>query len=449
MQFFVYKSNRILVKQKSFIMDLNNDAMRFFRQQESDEADYIPSNGGGGGEDFFPRAKNGAPPFASSDPSFLFFENAQDNGRFPGVGSGGGGGGSKRSSSAAALIQRGDYISFEDICALNFRQQRKREIEKRRKIEVARRNYAEIGDARVALDETEAELELAEAATNTLYYSSCSDDEFVLEATLNQMQSTGIAAPPPRFEEDSVAAAAVSAAAAAAAAAAPESAAPVASLVVEQEKLRHCERVAQLRASIATERQRLGETAPVCFKCSFGSSKHDSVRAADVRELFALMEREVGRRDFRAIAKSVHRFFKYKIYIPAIRRGRQLSMWRTRDIFMHLQKHENEPRVMICRNISMLNDLAEVLRDKTHVRDPENPEKTIVNVNNIRELRETLKLAHAFACSEPKRMIFYDDSAAINVGAAASNRTTGAFSTHTTPSTMILKRDFSGAGKTT
>jgi len=276
-----------------------------------------------------------------------------------------------------------------------------------------------------------AELVAAELDENVMYYSSCSDDEEVLKFELVKYGHTTASVEQRRAETGSSSHCgrdhvpsgarlfdepdAVLPDADSSSERQPSNEAAQWAESVESKRAR----IVQLRQHVHRERRRRGVVADECFKCMWGNARYDAVYAKPLHQCFALMEQEIGRRELRAVAKTVHEFFKHAIYLPMLRSGRQVPMWRTRTIYEHLMEHECEPRIQLYRQLRTLNTLQSVLIDETHVRDP-TTDKVRPDVPTIRALLDVIKLSQQLSTVNPKQMVFYDDKSALNLGSATS-----------------------------
>jgi len=177
------------------------------------------------------------------------------------------------------------------------------------------------------------------------------------------------------------------------------------------------QRVAEMRDHLHREKTRRGVVAEQCFKCMYGNERYDSVYAEPLAQLCKLMEQEIGRRDLRAVSRTVHLYFKNAIYLPMLKAGRYVPMWRTRSIYEHLTEHETEPRVQLYRQIKTLNTLQSVLIDKQ-------TGEVKVNVPVVRALVDIIKTSNQLQSVDPKKMLFYNDKASIDLAAAGANSNT-------------------------
>lgn len=318
-----------------------------------------------------------------------------------------------------------------------------------------------IGKTRVVAPSATIQSELAAIAIpdDAMYYSSCSEDEDVLNNTL--LLLNGGAPPLPHsddehahvFEEDDAEPpsnrprreathervrvpddfpfAEPAAGTGSSASSAEE---PMPAGMFEDPRSRR-ERINRLRVEVQKEWRRHGNPAPECYRCMWGNSNYDAANAEVMHELFSLLDREIGRRDFRAIAKTVHKYFKAAIYTPLVRAGKRMFMWRTRDIYAHLMKHEREPRVITNRLIDNAMRLCDVMFNETHTINAVTKQIS-VNEKNVRAWGDLVKILHTLMNTNPTKMINYDDNAPITLAAKRPGASTA--------STLSVTTAFSG-----
>jgi hypothetical protein len=187
------------------------------------------------------------------------------------------------------------------------------------------------------------------------------------------------------------------------------------------------ERAQHLQYQIRMERVRRGNPAPDCVKCRWGQIANLRVNSDDMQRLFEMMESDLGRYDFREVAKRVHRYYKYQIYLPCISSGIDMPMWRTRDIYDHLTTHDNEPRLQLFRHVRKTSDLLGYLYNNV-VQEDEISKRPIIDTKMVKAYNETmttfLRLQHA----QPSKMLFYDERAKFDFAAAVRQTTTSSAS---------------------
>lgn len=180
------------------------------------------------------------------------------------------------------------------------------------------------------------------------------------------------------------------------------------------------ERVKMMRMQLRKVKRERGVVADVCVKCMYGNERFDGVYAQPLHEVFKFLEQQIGTGNFRAAARSTHLMYKHRVYLPFRKAGRYVPMWRTRTIYEHIMRHEMEPRVQLGRQIQLLNKLADILADETHMKDKETGEVK-ANVPVVRALLDTVKTAHQLQLTDPKKMVFYNDKSEVQLGATASS----------------------------
>ena len=199
-------------------------------------------------------------------------------------------------------------------------------------------------------------------------------------------------------------------------------------------------RLSTLRKHLYDEKRRRGLVADECFKCMHGNERYDAVFARPMQQCFELMEREIGRCEFRAIAKKTHSFFKHALYLPMQRIGLKIPMWRTRKVHEHLLHHESEPRVKVLLHKRMVESQLRVLHNQTQGRDDETGRvaPSAANLNSYIKMHE---LWLKYVNSDPSKMVGYDDKANINLG-DASRQNAGAGAGGSATSNTALQSRF-------
>jgi hypothetical protein len=276
-----------------------------------------------------------------------------------------------------------------------------------------------------------SEMAAASVSSNAMYYSSCSEDEDVLLNTIKLLRHDS-PSHAPMFEEDrpsdpkrarrgdtsTTVPELFQPTPTATHSSAEDSAA---ANTIHEEGSSRRERINRLRVQLVDERRRCGNPAPECFYCMWGNAAYDSANARPVHDLFALMHSEIGRREMRAVAKTVHKYFKDAIYLPMVNAGKRMFMWRTRDIYRHLTEHDCEPRVVIYRTMQELNMLTSSLINETHSVNPRTKQIT-THPNNIRAYLDAKKFQWQLMNTNPKKLIYFDERANIDFAAASSTR---------------------------
>jgi hypothetical protein len=182
-------------------------------------------------------------------------------------------------------------------------------------------------------------------------------------------------------------------------------------------------RLLTLKNHLQKERRRRGVVAEVCVKCTYGNRQYDEIFAKPLQECFALLEREIGRSDPRAIAKMVHKHYKHEIFLKMAALGKAVPMWRTRTIYEHLMQHDNEPRIRVWRQLRIIDKLQNVLVDETHTVDKETGEVK-PDIQTIKTIVDLMKVGLQMSTTNVKNMFGYDDKAAIDVGKALRQNAT-------------------------
>jgi hypothetical protein len=331
-----------------------------------------------------------------------------------------------RSIAAATALAEGD----EDVAAAVAKEDDDDNDEKLISPEVDRL----VGGTVVPSAVLSSEMAAASVSSNAMYYSSCSEDEDVLLNTIKLLRHDSPShAASAAFEEDrpsdpkrarrgdtSTAVPELFQPAPATTHSSAEDSADANANIHEEGSSRR-ERINRLRVQLVDERRRCGNPAPECFYCMWGNAAYDSANARPVHDLFALMHSEIGRREMRAVAKTVHKYFKDAIYLPMVNAGKRMFMWRTRDIYRHLTEHDCEPRVVIYRTMQELNMLTSSLINETHSVNPRTKQIT-THPNNIRAYLDAKKFQWQLMNTNPKKLIYFDERANIDLSAASSTR---------------------------
>lgn len=185
-------------------------------------------------------------------------------------------------------------------------------------------------------------------------------------------------------------------------------------VLFEEQQESKRERIHRLKVLIRKEQKRRGNPPAECFKCMWGNPQYDAVNALPAHQLTMLMESEIGRLELRAIAKLVHKFYKHAIYLPMVRAGKKIFMWRTRDVYLHLTEHTYEPTVQRYRDVRKIDALIDVLLNETHTFDPKT-HRLVAVVPNINSLERMMKLKWMLMEKKDTRnMAFYDENASFN-----------------------------------
>ena len=104
-----------------------------------------------------------------------------------------------------------------------------------------------------------------------------------------------------------------------------------------------------------------------CFVCGYTREDAPIVANKDLRQLLELFYNPNGS-DLRRHARAVHVFYKTRIWRNAEWRQQQLPLWRTRDVYVCLTKHQMEPRLVIRKHLSMIDTLIESTVATAHMQ---------------------------------------------------------------------------------
>jgi hypothetical protein len=122
-----------------------------------------------------------------------------------------------------------------------------------------------------------------------------------------------------------------------------------------------------------------------CFACMWGArpdlgGKDHHIDASAVNQMLRIFDALYGTQDSKHLARLVHQYFVAAIYEPARRKGVDLAMWTTRQIYEHFMTHTLEPRVWVGQEIEALRRDLAVLRRLKYRRQPGAtcPEESVV-----------------------------------------------------------------------
>lgn len=93
-----------------------------------------------------------------------------------------------------------------------------------------------------------------------------------------------------------------------------------------------------------------------CFICGYTRENAPIVPNRDLRQLLELFYNPNGT-DLKRHARAVHVFYKTRIWRNAEWRQQNLPLWRTRDVYVCLTKHQVEPRLVMRKHLTMIDTM--------------------------------------------------------------------------------------------
>lgn len=91
-----------------------------------------------------------------------------------------------------------------------------------------------------------------------------------------------------------------------------------------------------------------------CFLCRWGKHEHDVVNNEHMESLLRMIYENIGEIPPEYIALAVHKFYMCVLRPAAIRAGQQLPVWRSRDIFICITTHNQDPQMRLARDLQKL-----------------------------------------------------------------------------------------------
>ncbi len=154
-----------------------------------------------------------------------------------------------------------------------------------------------------------------------------------------------------------------------------------------------------------------------CFGCMFGSPEQDPIHGKKMNTLLKIFEENYGKTSNLMLARMCHVYFKRHIYIPMKSAGKDIPIWRTKDIQKHFEEHVAEPRIYIGESIKKYKLLSRALHDQLFRQVPS--EETglpviIADRNNIRNALLVDKMLNQFYQMRSENMNFYNTSCTID-----------------------------------
>lgn len=172
-----------------------------------------------------------------------------------------------------------------------------------------------------------------------------------------------------------------------------------------------------------------------CFMCMYGNGGHGAVNNHHMKTILQLMYGNIGEIPFEAIALSVHRYYKNVIRPAALEAGQPLPKWRSRDVFVCLMTHNQDPALRLARDLHkwgiIQNALeAQLAYHETTVTLPPPPPlvaetssegdnvpvqpvpppvtRLVIDKDVLRQLRDTNKHIYLLQSARLKQMNFYN-----------------------------------------
>ncbi len=103
----------------------------------------------------------------------------------------------------------------------------------------------------------------------------------------------------------------------------------------------------------AKRQRRLGG----CFGCEYAFPRHGGLDGVKMNELTRFVDENYGKIDPHVLARTCHLIFKETIYEPMRKAGKDIPMWTSRGILVHLENHLRVPRVFLHNSIDTLKRL--------------------------------------------------------------------------------------------
>ncbi len=151
-----------------------------------------------------------------------------------------------------------------------------------------------------------------------------------------------------------------------------------------------------------------------CFICGYTRENAAMVNNNDLRQLFELFYNPNGS-DLKRHARAVHVFYKTRIWRNAEWRQQRLPLWRTRDVYVCLTKHQVEPRLVMRKHLSILDTLIASTVAAAHVQGSNG--QLVPHRDNLRISQELMKSYWMLAKIDPSKTNFYQARATPTVHA--------------------------------
>lgn len=147
---------------------------------------------------------------------------------------------------------------------------------------------------------------------------------------------------------------------------------------------------------IKTNHKNDKEKRGYCFACDWVGNGNDaktlSINKANT--IVFMINSNYGIISDLSLAKAVHGFYKNEIWLPK----KELPLWRTKDILLHIQKHSLNPVIYVGRKIRRMENLYDVVENMLFRKLNEGgsiiPDQKMIKAlteieKNIRELYKT------------------------------------------------------------
>jgi hypothetical protein len=148
-----------------------------------------------------------------------------------------------------------------------------------------------------------------------------------------------------------------------------------------------------------------------CFGCMYSSKRDPSLKVNVVNNCISIIEREFGRVDDMILAKMVHAYYKDNIFIPCLKAGKPMYMWRTVTIFNHIRKHIINPVIFLVNSVRKMQKMEDILCTMSfkEIGLVDGSKRVVLDKDNYKLFLETNKRTEALLKNRPKEMIFNTD----------------------------------------
>lgn len=150
----------------------------------------------------------------------------------------------------------------------------------------------------------------------------------------------------------------------------------------------------------------------ICFCCMFGSSQDPAIDGTALNELMDLIRQNYGISGNRFVARLAHCYFMNHIYIPLKLDGKDIPLCKSIDFLRHIEGHSNDPVIHLGQTIMKYKKVNSILKNMLFMvkRDESGMEYFTWDRNTLRYILETDKQIIALYKTNPKDMLFYNES---------------------------------------
>lgn len=172
-----------------------------------------------------------------------------------------------------------------------------------------------------------------------------------------------------------------------------------------------------------------------CFVCMYGNGGQGTVHNHHMKTLLQHMYGNVGEVPFEAIALTVHNYYEKVMRPAALEAGQPLPKWRSRDVFVCLMTHNQDPALRLARDLHKWGIIqsaleAQLAYHETTVTLPPPPPlvgetssdgdaapvqpvpppttRLVIDKDVLRQLRDTNKHIYLLQSARLKQMNFYN-----------------------------------------